>query len=168
MKNILCLGLVLLASAAAHADDKSDDRKTPDDWQTLQGEWIPVKAELAGQPLPDAVLKTISLKLTKNEYEVLVAGKPDKGTWTIDATAKPKGMKIVGVKGPNAGKTFPAIYELAADTLRVCYDLSSAARPKEFKTKAGTKLYLVTYKRKKNQSASGEQRREASAVNPST
>ena len=99
--------------------------------------------------MPEAVLKTISLKLVKNEYEVLVAGKPDKGTWTIDDDAKPKGMKIIGVKGPNAGKTFPAIYELTADTLRVCYDLSGAKRPTEFKTKADTKLYLVTYKRKK-------------------
>ena len=54
-----------------------------------------------------------------------------------------------GVKGPNKGKTFPAIYELAGDTLRVCYDLSGKKRPTEFKTKADTKLYLVTYKRKK-------------------
>ena len=58
-------------------------------------------------------------------------------------------LKITGVKGPNAGKTFPAIYELTADTLRVCYDLSGKKRPTEFATKPGTKLYLVTYKRKK-------------------
>ena len=149
MKNILCICVVLLASLTALATDKSDDPKAPGDQQALQGLWIPAKAELAGKPMPDAVLKTISLKLTKNEYEVLVAGKPDKGTWTIDPAAKPKGMKITGVKGPNAGKTFPAIYELGAGTLRVCYDLSGKKRPTEFKTAAGTKLYLVTYKRKK-------------------
>ncbi len=56
---------------------------------------------------------------------------------------------VNGVKVPNAGKTLPAIYELDADTLRICYDLSGQARPKEFKTTEGTKLYLVTYKRKK-------------------
>jgi uncharacterized protein (TIGR03067 family) len=149
MKHIFCICLVLAASQTALATEKSDDQKAPDDGQALQGEWIPVKAELAGQAMPEAVLKTISLKLIKNEYEVLVAGKPDKGTWTIDPTAKPKSMKIIGVKGPNKGKTFPAIYELAADTLRVCYDLSGAKSPTEFKTKADTKLYLVTYKRKK-------------------
>jgi uncharacterized protein (TIGR03067 family) len=149
MKNILCICLVLAASLTALAAEKSAGRKTPDDQKALQGDWIPVKAELAGQPMPDAVLKTISLKLTKNEYEVLVAGKADKGTWTIDPAAKPKGMKIIGVKGPNAGKTFPAIYELSADSLRICYDLSGKKRPTELKTKADTKLYLVTYKRKK-------------------
>jgi uncharacterized protein (TIGR03067 family) len=149
MKHIFCVCLVLATSLTAFAVEESADQKAPDDQKTLQGDWIPVKAELGGKPMPEAVLKTISLKLVKNEYEVLVAGKPDKGTWTIDPTAKPKGMKIIGVKGPNAGKTFPAIYELAGDTLRVCYDLSGKKRPTEFKTKADTKLYLVTYQRKK-------------------
>ena len=149
MKTILSICIVLSVALTALADEKSDDRKTQEDQKALQGEWVPIKAELAGAPMPDAVLKTISLKLIKNEYEVLVAGKPDKGTWTIDAAAKPKSMKITGVKGPNAGKTFPAIYELTADTLRVCYDLSGKKLPTEFKTKPETKLYLVTYKRKK-------------------
>ncbi len=131
------------------AAKETDDQKAAADVKALQGDWVPVKAELAGQPMPEAVLKTISLKLIKNEYEVLVAGKPDKGTWTIDPAAKPKSMKINGFKGPNAGKTFPAIYELTGDTLRVCYDLSGKKLPAEFKTKPETKLYLVTYKRKK-------------------
>ena len=122
--------------------------KTDADEKALQGDWLPTKAELAGKPMPEVVLKTISLKLIKNNYEVLVAGSPDNGTWSIDPDAQPKAMTVKGVKGPNAGKTFPAIYELDGDTLRVCYDLSGNARPKEFKTSEGTKLYLVTYKRK--------------------
>jgi uncharacterized protein (TIGR03067 family) len=58
-------------------------------------------------------------------------------------------MTITGTGGPNVGKTFPAIYEIKGDTLRICYDLSGAQRPTEFKSVAGTKLYLVTYTRKK-------------------
>jgi uncharacterized protein (TIGR03067 family) len=58
-------------------------------------------------------------------------------------------MTIVGTKGPNTGKTFPCIYDIKGDTFRICYDLSGAKRPTEFKTAAGTKLYLVTYNRKK-------------------
>ena len=57
-------------------------------------------------------------------------------------------MIIVGIDGPNKGRTFPAIYELTEDTLRICYDLSGAKRPTDFKAPAGTKLYLVTYLRK--------------------
>src|SRR6476661_1538210 len=118
MKIVLSICLVVAASLTAHAANESDDQKAPDDRQALQGEWIPVKAELAGQAMPEAVLKTIRLKINKNDYEVLVAGHPDNGTWTIDPTAKPKSMKITGVKGPNKGKTFPAIYEFTGDTLR--------------------------------------------------
>ena len=73
----------------------------------------------------------------------------DKGTCALDTKSKPKGMTIKGVDGPNAGKTYPAIYELKGDTLRICYDLSGVKRPTEFKTAAGTKLYLTTYKRQK-------------------
>jgi uncharacterized protein (TIGR03067 family) len=56
-------------------------------------------------------------------------------------------MSITGTNGPNLGKTFPAIYELKGDTLRICYDLSGEKFPTDYKSVEGTKLYLVTYKR---------------------
>ena len=121
----------------------------PDDAKAVQGNWKPAKAELAGQSMTDAVLKSISLKLDNGKDEVFVGDAPDRGTYTVDSTTKPKSMTITGTAGPNSGKTFPAIYELKGDTLRICYDLSGAKRPSEFKTIAGTQLYLVTYNRKK-------------------
>jgi uncharacterized protein (TIGR03067 family) len=59
-------------------------------------------------------------------------------------------LTITGTDGPNKGKTFPCIYELDGDTLRVCYDLSGVKAPADFSTAAGTQLYLVTYTRKKD------------------
>ena len=79
---------------------------------------------------------------------------PDRGTYTIDSNTKPKSMSVTGTEGPNIGKTFPAIYELKGDTLRICYDLSGEKHPTEFKSVAATKLYLVTYNRKKEKVAS--------------
>ncbi len=143
MKHIICIGLTVAASLAAFAAD------SPNDAKAVQGSWTPATAELAGQPMAEAVLKSISLKLDNGKYEVFVGGNPDKGTYTVDSTSKPKSMTITGTEGPNIGKTFPAIYELKGDTLRICYDLSGAKRPTEFKSVAGTKLYLVTYHRKK-------------------
>jgi uncharacterized protein (TIGR03067 family) len=58
-------------------------------------------------------------------------------------------MDITGTDGPNKGKTFPAIYELDGDTLKVCYDLSGKERPKALKTESGTMTFLVIYKRVK-------------------
>jgi uncharacterized protein (TIGR03067 family) len=143
MKNIFYIGLAVAVSLSASAADSLNDAKA------VQGNWKPVKAELAGQPMHDAVLKMISLKLDNGKYEVLVGEEPDRGTYTLDSSSEPKSMIITGTEGPNHGKTFPAIYELKGGTLRICYDLSGAKRPTEFKTSAGTQLYLVTYNRKK-------------------
>ena len=143
MKHILCICLTVAASLTVFAADPPDDAKV------VQGSWLPVKAELAGQPMPEAVLKTISLKLENGQYEVFVGEEPDRGTYTLDAATNPRSMTITGTAGPNSGKTFPAIYELKGDTLLICYDLSGAKRPAEFKSVAGTQLYLVTYNRKK-------------------
>jgi uncharacterized protein (TIGR03067 family) len=141
---VLVLGVTVIALAAA--PEGADEAKT------LQGTWLPTKAELGGQPMPEAVLKTIRLVLDDGKYTAYVGEEPDKGTYTLDAGSTLKGMTITGTEGPNHGKTFPAIYELGrddnGDTLRICYDLSGAKRPTEFKSVAGTKLYLVTYRRK--------------------
>src|SRR5256885_3342811 len=138
MKHILSITLVLVVSLAAFAASGTDDAKA------VQGTWIPIKAELAGHPMADAVLKTISLKLDNGKYEVFVGDEPDRGTYTLDVTSNPRGMTVIGTEGANHDKTFPAIYELGkddnGDTLRICYDLSGAKRPTEFKSVAGTKL----------------------------
>ena len=141
-----CAFRVFLAVGALATTFAAD---RPDDAKSIQGTWKPVKAELAGQPMADSVLKTIRLALAGGKYEVRVGAEFDKGTYTLDVAAMPKGMSIVGTEGPNQGKTFPAIYQLNGDTLRICYDLSGANRPTGFKTVAGTKLYLVTYNRTK-------------------
>jgi uncharacterized protein (TIGR03067 family) len=137
------VGLLLNHSTANQAE-KVDDAKA------VQGTWTPIKAELAGSPWPDALLKTIVLKMADGKYEVSVAGQIDKGTFKQDTASRPKGLTIQGTDGPNAGKTYPCIYELDGDTLRVCYDLSGVKAPTEFATAKGTQLYLVTYTRKKD------------------
>ena len=142
MKYILYIGLTVAAALSAFA------AAPPDDAKAVQGSWMPTQADLGGQPMAEAVLKSISLKLDNGKYEVFVGDKPDRGTYTVDSTSKPKSMTITGTVGPNSGRTFPAIYEFKGDTLRICYDLSGAKRPTEFKSIAGTRLYLVTYNRK--------------------
>ena len=119
------------------------------DGDGLDGTWLPETAELGGKAFPDELRKTIKLEVKGDKYTVTVGKGVDKGTVKVNAKAKPKELDIVGTDGPNKGKTILAIYERDGDTLRVCYDLSGKARPTEFKTKEGTALYLVTYKREK-------------------
>lgn len=118
----------------------------PQGSKALQGTWTAVKTELAGQALPLMVTLTIA----GDDYEVIANGRPDKGTCKVDSSIRPGRMTITGGEGgPNAGKTFLAIYELDGDTLRICYDLSGQKHPDAFATEKGTSLYLVTYQRKK-------------------
>ena len=142
MKYLFCHGLVVAVLLAVLSSSAEDDIKL------LQGTWIPVKAELGGRSMNDEVLKTISLKFEQTNWVVYVGEHPDKGVYTVETTTKPKSMTITGTEGPNHGRTFPAIYELKGDSLSICYDLSGAKRPSEFKSVEGTKLYLVTYTRK--------------------
>ena len=136
----VCVGAFARGEEATSA--KEDGKK-------IQGSWKPVTAELGGKPYPDAVLKMMKLVLTDGKYTVTVGEQADEGMVKLDPTKTPRAMDVVGTKGPNQGKTFPAIYELTDTTLRICYDLSGKARPTEFKTKADTQLFLVEYKRQK-------------------
>src|SRR4051794_38963482 len=138
----ICI-LMICTLLALAADEQADEK-------AMQGTWTPAKAELSGQPSSDAELKAIVLKMQDGKYEVSVAGKLDRGTYTLDDKATPKAMTITGADGPNKGRTFLCIYELRGDTLRVCYDLSGKKTPTEFATTKGMPLYLVTYTRKKD------------------
>lgn len=145
IKNLLCLcaGLALAGCVTTTATNPRAEARA------LEGNWKPVQGELAGRPMTEEVLKTISLKLDEGKYEVWVGKHPDRGTYTIDSKSLPKSITVTGTEGPNHGRTFPAIYEIHGDTLRICYDLSGMQRPGKFATLAGTRLFLVTYQRAK-------------------
>lgn len=113
----------------------------------IQGTWLPSAAELGGKIFPDEVRKTIRLVVKDDRYTVTVGAEVDQGTLKLNPSAQPKALDITGTEGPNKGRTILAIYERDGDTLQVCYDLSGRSRPTEFKTRAGTQLFLVTYKR---------------------
>jgi uncharacterized protein (TIGR03067 family) len=146
VKRLFCWSLLVCVCAGtlAHGDEPAGAK---DDGKKLQGSWKPVVAELGGKPFPERVLKTMKLVLADGKYTVTVGQQTDEGIVKLYPDKKPQAMDIVGTKGPNKGKTFPAIYELTDATLRICYDLSGEAHPKEFKSKADSQLFLVEYKR---------------------
>lgn len=137
---VLVLGVVL--TSPARGDEKADLKK-------LEGTWLPAEAMFGGRNWPDEERKAIKLVIADGKYTVTVHGQDDKGTLKLDTKAKPAAMDIVGTDGPNKGKTFPAIYELSGDTLKICYALDGKERPGTFESKPDTRLFLVTYKREK-------------------
>jgi len=113
----------------------------------LDGTWIPVEAELGGTKMGAGPLSNLQMVIHNNHYEV----PGDVGRFE-PIEAEDKGdlhaIDVVGTDGPNKGKTFPAIYQLDGEDLRICYDLAAKARPTALATEAGTKLFLVHYRKK--------------------
>ena len=112
---------------------------------TLSGRWEPVSAELGGQPFPLANFEGAVLQLTMDGYEFA----NDKGTYVVVTRRPPAQMDIRGQQGPNAGRTIPAIFDLAGDQLTVCYQLGAGPRPAGFTSPTGTQVLLVHYRRVK-------------------
>jgi uncharacterized protein (TIGR03067 family) len=140
-RSLVAFALIVACSSPAWSVDGKDD--------TLEGTWLPSTAEFGGKPFPEEVRKSIRLEIKGDEYTVTIGAVSDRGTCKLDPSAKPRTLDITGTEGPNKGKTILAIYERDGDTLRVCYDLGGKNRPTEFKTTAGSRLFLVEYKRQK-------------------
>jgi uncharacterized protein (TIGR03067 family) len=126
-----------------------DDKKPKGDAKAFEGTWLAESAVMGGNAFPEALRKSIRLEIKDGKYTVTVGAAVDKGSCKFDESKKIKTMDVTGEEGPNKGKTFPAIYELKGDMLKVCYDLSGTKRPEEFVSKPGTMLFLATYKKQK-------------------
>ena len=140
---IVCLlaGAILLAA-------EKNRKLGGEEAKLLEGTWRLVKGQINGADFPTDEKHPVILEITGDHYK-LTAESPDEGTVRLFPDKSPKAMDVIGTKGPNKGKTFPAIYELKGDQLKVCYDLSGKERPKEFKSSPRTQLFLATYEREK-------------------
>ena len=148
MRRFWTIIVVLGISAIGFARGDEPDSKT-DKARRTDGTWQLVEAEVGGMKLPEDVTKNIQLILKGDHYTVVTADGKDEGTVRSRQGKTFEELDITGTKGPNQGKTFPAISELDGDTLKICYDLSGRQRPKEFKSKPGTQLFNAVYKRQK-------------------
>ena len=62
---------------------------------------------------------------------------------TLDESTKPKSIDIVGFAGKESDKTktYPGIYELDGDKLRICYAETSPERPTKFESNGHNNLF---------------------------
>ena len=115
---------------------------------TLIGTWTLLKAEVDGDAAPDLLALDITLELTVDSYAVRFGGEiADRGTYSLRDLGPPHAMILVGVEGPNQGRTIPCIFQHVGDRMRICYGLDGTA-PTKFATTSGSRHYLATYRRK--------------------
>jgi uncharacterized protein (TIGR03067 family) len=115
----------------------------------LEGAWVPVEAQVAGQDIVVGELRVKYLVFDSGGYSIIDRTNHivDSGEYVVNDSASPQTMDIVGRDGPNAGRTMLAIYELEGDRLTVCYDLDGDERPTNMQPQDDQLLLSITYAR---------------------
>jgi len=109
----------------------------------FQGTWRQVAYERDGvtEPQDEEAGWAPQTTFEGNSFVVTIADGSTviRGTFRIDVTQEPKAVDYTDTFGPDAGKTFPAIYYFDADRLVFCAS-ANGVRPTSFETKRGEVL----------------------------
>ncbi len=132
---------------AAGTADQGDDSKK------LQGEWVVVSAEFAGQKDELPLVRGVKLSIEGDR----ITFDTGRAEWTeqfrLDPAKTPKAIDLL-TPGPNkAALTIRrvGIYQIDGDTLKLCWYQTGNVRPTEFATKKDTDLQLLLFKRAKKE-----------------
>jgi uncharacterized protein (TIGR03067 family) len=126
-----------------NSNAKSDVDAIAEEMSKFQGTWKQVTWEKDGitepaqeqgwEPRATFVGNTFVVTLADGSIAI-------KGTFKLDPTRNPKAVDWTDTFGPDAGKTFPAIYCLDGDRLVFCVADEGEERPTEFRTRPGLVL----------------------------
>jgi uncharacterized protein (TIGR03067 family) len=129
--------LFMEASTALHAGGAKKDA------QLILGPWSMVAGEKAGKKAPEDVLRNFHMTFeAEGKFKVRVKDEDHAGTYTLNATKKPKEIDF-----SVDNKDLSGIYLLEGDTLKICF--GEGSRPTEFATQEDTKTMLLVLKRDK-------------------
>ena len=141
------LGLVVSGGTGTRADDKADVEK---ELKKFQGAWTFESSETGGKKLPIDDLKGLILTFEGDKHTVKKGDEVIQvGTQKLDPSKSPKTIDVTMAEGPNKGMVMLGIYEIDADTLKVCFDAQGKKRPTEFKSAPGSENFVNVHKRVK-------------------
>jgi uncharacterized protein (TIGR03067 family) len=148
MMATLGMAVVTLAVGALIAADAQDAKN---DLDKLQGTWALVSGMRDGKKFTEEEVKKTKLYIKGETFRIpesSVATSED-GTINVDPSKKPKEMNAITGSGPDKGKTWQGIYQIAGDNYRVCFAPPGKDRPTGFSSKAGSEHLLQVWKRQK-------------------
>jgi uncharacterized protein (TIGR03067 family) len=116
------------------------------DLAKMQGDWNAVHMVSEGFTIPDddaqALFRTVKDRdYTVSRYDRVVG----KGTFTIDATKKPKTIDAIPSTGAAKGKPLLGIYEIDDKTFKVCFAVPGKPRPTDFTAGEGSGCTLTIW-----------------------
>jgi uncharacterized protein (TIGR03067 family) len=145
------------------------------DEKLIIGRWVPVAAELGGEPVPKAILDTLRPELTFSSRKVTWRVRPpaalveaikrlaskglpkelpavlkrgEEGAYHLDPTKTPRAVDLIYL-GP-IRKTMLGIYSLKGDTLKISMVIDPdrvEERPAAFATRPGVLQVTITFRR---------------------
>jgi uncharacterized protein (TIGR03067 family) len=140
---LLAVGLVVAAGPRAGDATKKN-------LEAMQGDWAAVEFTIDGARATGDEAQCIFRTVKGNEYTLFLFNKPLlKGTFTIDASKRPRTFDAQPLSGPGAGKRVLGIYELEGDRLKICTALPGKERPSDFAAKKGSGHTLTIWEREK-------------------
>ena len=143
------LGLALIAVAAIATADDAKDEAIKKDRKLIEGTWRVVALEVDGNKSPDEDAKKIAVvNGPDGTWTLFSDGKEvGKGTNSFDPTKTPKTIDFTQTEGEGKGNSFLGVYELGANTRKLCFAPPGKDRPREFISMPGTDHILVTFER---------------------
>jgi uncharacterized protein (TIGR03067 family) len=140
--------LLLAAGLLIAADKPADPNKK--DRDAMQGSWNAASHVVDGEKLGDDEAQVLFRTVKDDTYSVSLFDKPlGKGTFTIDATKKPKSIDARPASADKDAPPMLGIYEIDGDTFRTCFAQPGKERPKDFECKAGSGHQVIVWKREK-------------------
>ena len=148
----LFVGLLLPAIATIVSADDAKDQAIKKERQRIEGTWriVALVVDGAAAKQEDAMKLTIvngsdgTWSLRSDDREI------SKGTSTFDPTQTPKTIDFTPTVGETNGKQHLGIYEIGAETRRLCFAPPGKQRPSEFSSAAGSEQILVVFERVKD------------------
>jgi uncharacterized protein (TIGR03067 family) len=117
---------------------------TKSDLDLVQGDWIAAEMNANGNRLDADALSKIKLNIKGNDYSFESDNGQGTGSFKLNTTTNPKSMDVT----TSDGADLPAIYEVTADMMKVCYAVNGASRPTDFTATEGSDRVSVLYKHK--------------------
>ena len=127
----------------ATTEAKSCSNAVAREMEKFQGTWRQIAHERDGAPdPPDERGWEPRVTFAGDTFVVTLADGTTaiKGTFKVDPTQEPKAVDWTDTFGPDAGKTFLAIYILEGDRLVFCAAAAGHERPTEFRAGPGQDL----------------------------
>ena len=150
MKLLVSLGLVLVLAIGSWGGGDTKDAAIKKELKILAGNWNVVRATYEGEnTLEEGGIVLVNFK--GDWATVTINGqKESKSVVSLDPTKNPKLYDEHVVDGAMKGKVIKGIYQLAGDTLTICYRFGDGKeRPKTFDGKTDHVGLMVMKREKK-------------------